>query len=136
MVNRRITLAICFFWNYGGIPRFQLLQKWQKRLTAPLAYYVFDLLWTEGTDLTSERVLERRRATNSDRLGGFGRPNGRLCGRGHGKELFPSGKGEKDGGDCGTSAKTACINPEGGPPIGWKISHLLDKDASNAVGGT
>jgi len=41
--------------------RFQLLQKWQKQPSAPLAYYVFDLLWTEGMDVTAEPVLERRR---------------------------------------------------------------------------
>src|SRR6267142_3459236 len=35
-----------------GIPRFQLLQKWQKRPTAPVVYVVFDLLWDNGRDLT------------------------------------------------------------------------------------
>jgi ATP dependent DNA ligase domain len=44
----------------NGIPRFQLLQKWQKQPTAPIAYYVFDLLWSEGKDLTSKTVLDRR----------------------------------------------------------------------------
>jgi bifunctional non-homologous end joining protein LigD len=28
-----------------GIPRFQLLQQWQKRPTAPVCFYLFDLLW-------------------------------------------------------------------------------------------
>jgi bifunctional non-homologous end joining protein LigD len=28
-----------------GIPRFQLLQQWQKRPTAPVAYSLFNLLW-------------------------------------------------------------------------------------------
>src|SRR4029077_10195721 len=28
-----------------GIPRFQLLQKWQKCPIAPVAYVLFDLLW-------------------------------------------------------------------------------------------
>jgi hypothetical protein len=27
-----------------GIPRFQILQQWQKRPTAPVIYYLFDLL--------------------------------------------------------------------------------------------
>jgi bifunctional non-homologous end joining protein LigD len=31
-----------------GIPRFQLLQRWQKRPTAPVVYYLFDVLWSEG----------------------------------------------------------------------------------------
>ena len=34
-----------------GIPRFQLLQRWQKRPTAPVLFYVFDLLWSDGRDL-------------------------------------------------------------------------------------
>ena len=49
----------------------QLLQKWQKQAGAPLAYYVFSLLLAEGTDLTSERVPERRNGTwNSWRFHG------------------------------------------------------------------
>jgi ATP dependent DNA ligase domain len=68
--------------------------------TAPLAYYVFDLLWTEGMDVTAERILERRRRLTEIvsevpgvQVGGYV--------EGHGKELFPRGEGETDGGDCG-----------------------------------
>ena len=43
-----------------GIPRFQLLQKWQKRPTAPVAYVLFDLLWDSGRDLTGQSVVRRR----------------------------------------------------------------------------
>jgi bifunctional non-homologous end joining protein LigD len=43
-----------------GIPRFQLLQKWQKRPTAPVVYFLFDLLWSEGRDLTGKTVVEGR----------------------------------------------------------------------------
>ena len=43
-----------------GIPRFQLLQKWQKRPTAPVVYVLFDLLWDNGRDLTSKSVVRRR----------------------------------------------------------------------------
>jgi bifunctional non-homologous end joining protein LigD len=43
-----------------GIPRFQLLQKWQKRPTAPVVYYLFDVLWSDGRDLTGKTVLQRR----------------------------------------------------------------------------
>ena len=32
-----------------GIPRFQLLQKWQKRPTAPVVYVLFDCLICFGT---------------------------------------------------------------------------------------
>jgi bifunctional non-homologous end joining protein LigD len=44
----------------NGIPRFQLLQGFQKQLTAPTLYYVFDVLWTDGTDVTGKTILERR----------------------------------------------------------------------------
>src|SRR5712672_3378340 len=40
-----------------GIPRFQLLQKWQKRPTAPVVYVLFDLLWDKGRDLTGKSVV-------------------------------------------------------------------------------
>jgi bifunctional non-homologous end joining protein LigD len=43
-----------------GIPRFQLLQKWQKRPTAPVAYVLFDLLWDNRRDLTGKGVVQRR----------------------------------------------------------------------------
>jgi len=43
-----------------GIPRFQLLQKWQKRPTAPVVYVLFDLLWDSGRDLTGKNVVQRR----------------------------------------------------------------------------
>jgi bifunctional non-homologous end joining protein LigD len=45
-----------------GIPRFQLLQRFQKQPTAPTLYYVFDILWRNGEDLTGKNVLERRNA--------------------------------------------------------------------------
>ena len=34
-----------------GIPRFPLLQQWQKRPTAPVVLYLFDLLWSDGRDI-------------------------------------------------------------------------------------
>jgi bifunctional non-homologous end joining protein LigD len=43
-----------------GIPRFQLLQKWQKRPIAPVAYVLFDLLLDNGCDLTDKSVVQRR----------------------------------------------------------------------------
>jgi bifunctional non-homologous end joining protein LigD len=43
-----------------GIPRFQLLQQWQKRPTAPVVYFLFDLLWGNGRDLTGKTVVQRR----------------------------------------------------------------------------
>ena len=44
----------------NGIPRFQLLQRFQKQPTAPTLYYVFDLLWNDGADVTGKPILERR----------------------------------------------------------------------------
>src|ERR1700730_6053285 len=43
-----------------GIPRFQLLQRFQKQPTAPTLYYVFDVLWSNGVDFTGKTILERR----------------------------------------------------------------------------
>jgi bifunctional non-homologous end joining protein LigD len=43
-----------------GIPRFQLLQQWQKRPTAPVVYFLFDVLCSNGRDLTGKTVLQRR----------------------------------------------------------------------------
>jgi bifunctional non-homologous end joining protein LigD len=43
-----------------GVPRFQLLQQWQKRPTAPVVYFLFDLLWSGGRDLTGKTVVQRR----------------------------------------------------------------------------
>jgi bifunctional non-homologous end joining protein LigD len=44
----------------NGIPRFQLLQRFQKQPTAPTLYYVFDVLWSDGVDITDQTILERR----------------------------------------------------------------------------
>ena len=42
-----------------GAPRFQLLQRWQKRPSAPVVLYLFDLLWSDGRDMTGKTVLQR-----------------------------------------------------------------------------
>src|SRR3979490_3065494 len=47
-------------WSRNGIPRFQLLQRFQKQPTAPTLYFVFDVLWSNGTDITGKTLLERR----------------------------------------------------------------------------
>jgi bifunctional non-homologous end joining protein LigD len=44
-----------------GIPRFQLLQHWQKRPPAPVVFFLFDLLWCDGRDLTTKTVVQRRK---------------------------------------------------------------------------
>jgi ATP-dependent DNA ligase len=43
----------------NGIPRFQLLQRFQKQPTAPTLYYIFDILWSEGEDITAKPIMER-----------------------------------------------------------------------------
>jgi bifunctional non-homologous end joining protein LigD len=44
-----------------GIPRFQLLQQWQKRPTAPVVFFLFDLIWCDGRDLATKTVVQRRK---------------------------------------------------------------------------
>src|SRR6202047_5116895 len=51
-----------------GVPRFQLLQQWQKRPTAPVVLYLFDLLWSEGREITGKSVLQRREQLESSIL--------------------------------------------------------------------
>src|SRR5260221_1807479 len=41
-----------------GVPRFQLLQQWQKRPTAPVVLYLFDLLWSEGARKMLQTAIE------------------------------------------------------------------------------
>jgi bifunctional non-homologous end joining protein LigD len=61
-----------------GIPRFQLLQQWQKRPTAPVVFFLFDLLWCDGRDVTGKTVVQRRErlqeiitAENGIQVGGY-----------------------------------------------------------------
>jgi bifunctional non-homologous end joining protein LigD len=44
----------------NGIPRFQLLQRFQKQPAAPTVYFIFDVLWSDGTDTAGKTLLERR----------------------------------------------------------------------------
>ena len=37
-----------------------MLQKWQKRPTAPVVYFLFDVLWNDGRNLTGKTVVQRR----------------------------------------------------------------------------
>jgi len=43
----------------GGVPKFQLRRQWQKRPTAPVVLYLFDLLWSDRRDITGKTVLQR-----------------------------------------------------------------------------
>jgi bifunctional non-homologous end joining protein LigD len=44
-----------------GFSRFQYLQNWQKDAQGELAYYVFDLLWLDGYDLTALSLVDRKK---------------------------------------------------------------------------
>jgi bifunctional non-homologous end joining protein LigD len=74
-----------------GVPRFQLLQQWQKRPTAPVVYCLFDLLWFDGRDITGKTVVQRRErleqiitAQGGIQVGGYV--------ENHGKALFQLAK--------------------------------------------
>jgi bifunctional non-homologous end joining protein LigD len=43
-----------------GMPRFELLQRYQKKPQGTLLYYVFDLAYLDGKDLTGMPLLRRR----------------------------------------------------------------------------
>ena len=47
--------------NEQGLATFQLLQNWQNSPSGSLHYYVFDILWLEGYDLTRIPLLERKK---------------------------------------------------------------------------
>lgn len=47
--------------NDKGVPDFQLLQNWQNSQNGQLQFYIFDVLWIEGYDVTSLPLIERKR---------------------------------------------------------------------------
>jgi len=47
--------------NDEGLPDFQSLQTWQKLQQATLVFYVFDLLWVDGYDITQLPLIERKK---------------------------------------------------------------------------
>ena len=46
--------------DQNGIPRFELLQRFQQKPQGTLLYYVFDLPYLGGKDLTALPLLRRR----------------------------------------------------------------------------
>jgi bifunctional non-homologous end joining protein LigD len=46
--------------NENGIPDFNGIQQWESEQKGQLVFYVFDLLWIEGWDITSEPLYLRR----------------------------------------------------------------------------
>jgi bifunctional non-homologous end joining protein LigD len=47
--------------NTEGIPEFQLMQNWQSRNEGTLLFYVFDVIWAEGYDVTTLSLIDRKR---------------------------------------------------------------------------
>jgi bifunctional non-homologous end joining protein LigD len=45
-----------------GSPDFNALQQWRSEADGQLVYYVFDLLWLDGYDITQVPLMERRKA--------------------------------------------------------------------------
>jgi bifunctional non-homologous end joining protein LigD len=76
-----------------GIPRFQLLQQWQKRPTAPVCFYLFDLLWCDGRDITSKTIVQRRERLEQIITPGPGIQVGGYIEK-HGINLFQLAKGK------------------------------------------
>lgn len=48
--------------NHKGIPAFHQLQNWKSEEDGDLYYYIFDLLWYEGKDMTGLPLSERKTA--------------------------------------------------------------------------
>jgi bifunctional non-homologous end joining protein LigD len=46
--------------NEKGVPDFNALQVWRSEADGQLVYYIFDILWLDGYDLTAATLLERR----------------------------------------------------------------------------
>ena len=51
--------------DQDGIPRFELLQRYQQKPQGALLYYVFDLPYLNGRDLTSVPLFRRRELLNN-----------------------------------------------------------------------
>jgi len=47
--------------NEKGVADFQLLQNWQTTHIGDLRYYVFDIIWLEGYDLTALSLIDRKK---------------------------------------------------------------------------
>jgi bifunctional non-homologous end joining protein LigD len=45
----------------NGLSRFQYLQNWQSEQQGELVYYVFDLIWIDGYDVTQLPLVERKK---------------------------------------------------------------------------
>lgn len=55
LVDGEITVL-----NEKGAPDFNALQEWRSEADGQLVYYLFDILWLDGYDLTTVPLIERR----------------------------------------------------------------------------
>ncbi|HEY0750758.1 MAG TPA: non-homologous end-joining DNA ligase, partial [Chitinophagaceae bacterium] len=46
--------------NEKGMAEFQMMQNWQSAPETPLQYYIFDIIWLNGYDVTSLPLIERK----------------------------------------------------------------------------
>ncbi len=51
--------------NSKGLPDFNQLQNWRSESDGKLHYYIFDLLWYEGKDITGLPLTERKKILNT-----------------------------------------------------------------------
>jgi bifunctional non-homologous end joining protein LigD len=114
-----------------GIPRFQLLQQWQKRPTAPVVFFLFDLIWCDGRDLTTKTVVQRRKLlekmitpVSGIQVGGYV--------ANHGKDLFHLAK-EKGLEGIIAKRKTSIYRPGRRSPDWLKSNHDRSKSSSCAA---
>jgi bifunctional non-homologous end joining protein LigD len=63
-INAIVDGEICVL-NEKGIAHFGSLQNWRSEADGELVYYVFDLLWLDGRDLTSLPLARRRELLKS-----------------------------------------------------------------------
>jgi bifunctional non-homologous end joining protein LigD len=63
-IHAVIDGEICVL-NDKGIAHFGSLQNWRSEADGELVYYVFDLLWLDGHDLTEQPLTERRKLLQS-----------------------------------------------------------------------
>ena len=64
-----------------------MLQRFQKQPTTPTLYFVFDVLWADGVDITGKTVMERRSVLETIVKPGGGIQLGSFV-EGEGKALF------------------------------------------------
>ena len=110
----------------NGIPRFQLLQRFQKQPTAPTLYYVFDILWYKGEGLTNKPILERRKVLERVLKPAAGIQLGSYV-EAEGKALFELTK-EKGWRESSPNAKTVFTGQASGLPTGSRSRRASNKD--------